>query len=120
MPGLPKRKVLAAVVKFMEAALMRVGNDEYARQIVLSDSRRCTTIMPKIRGSKVSFAFRGRAGDQHEFDVEDPHLAEIAAKCAGTAGAGLFQYVGVDGEVDIGSVDVNEYLRDISGQDFTG
>jgi DNA topoisomerase-1 len=118
--GLPRRKVLAAVVRFMEVTLMRVGNDEYAKN---NQSFGLTTLRDrhaKIRGKKVHFEFRGKSGIEHEFDVEDPRLAEIARKCQDLPGQELFQYLGEDGKVcDVGSTDVNDYLREISGEDFT-
>src|SRR5581483_7081580 len=120
LPGLPREKVLAAVIKVMEKTLIRVGNDEYARQ---NDSFGLTTLRDKhadIRGSHVSFHFRGKSGKQHEIDFNDARLARIVQKCQDLPGYELFQYVNGDGQVkDIGSADVNQYLRDISGEDFT-
>ena len=120
LPGLPKRKVLAAVVSFMELTLMRVGNDEYAKN---NHSYGLTTLQDrhaKISRGKVHLEFRGKSGVEHEFDVKDPQLAQIAKRCQDLPGQELFQYLDEDGKVcDIGSLDVNEYLREITGQDFT-
>ena len=120
-PGLPREKVLAAVVKIMEKTLIRVGNEEYARD---NDSYGLTTLQDRharINGSKVKFEFRGKSGIAHEIDLSDPRLARIVEKCQDLPGEDLFQYVDDEGQTrDIGSADVNEYLREISGgEDFS-
>jgi DNA topoisomerase-1 len=118
--GLPREKVLAAVVKIMEKTLIRVGNDEYAKQ---NESFGLTTLRDKhakIRGAKVVFDFKGKSGIKHEIDFQDKRLAEIVEKCQDLPGYELFQYLDESGQVkDIGSSDVNEYIREITGQDFT-
>jgi DNA topoisomerase-1 len=118
--GLPREKVLAAVVKLLETTLIRVGNDEYAKS---NGSFGLTTMRDRhahVRGAKVSFEFRGKSGVEHEIDLEDPRLARIVRQCQDLPGQELFQYVADEGEIrDIGSSDVNDYLREISGQDFT-
>ena len=120
LPGLPQEKVLAAVVKFMETTLIRVGNDEYAKN---NHSYGLTTLQDKhakISRGKVHFEFRGKSGVRHEYDVEDPRLAHIAKQCQDLPGQELFQYLDVNSQVcDIGSTDVNDYLHEITGQDFT-
>ena len=118
--GLPREKVLAAVVRFMEATLIRVGNDEYARN---NNSFGLTTLRDrhaKISKRKVRLEFRGKSGIDHEFEVEDERLAMIAQKCQDLPGQELFQYLDDRGVVrDVGSADVNDYLRQITGRDFT-
>jgi DNA topoisomerase-1 len=118
--GLPREKVLAAVVKLLETTLIRVGNDEYAKN---NGSFGLTTMRDRhahVRGAKVSFEFRGKSGIEHEIDLEDPRLARIVRQCQELPGQELFQYVAEEGDIrDIGSSDVNDYLREISGQDFT-
>jgi DNA topoisomerase-1 len=118
--GLPREKVLAAIVKLLETTLIRVGNDEYAKS---NGSFGLTTIRDrhaKIRGAKVRFEFRGKSGIEHEIDLEDPRLARIVRQCQDLPGQELFQYVDDKGDVrDIGPADVNEYLREIGGQEFT-
>jgi DNA topoisomerase-1 len=120
LSGLPREKVLAAVVRFMEATLIRVGNDEYAKN---NNSFGLTTLRDRharIARGKVRLEFRGKSGVEHEFEVEDPRLAQIAKQCQDLPGQDLFQYVNESGEVsDVGSSDVNDYLREISGSDFT-
>jgi DNA topoisomerase-1 len=118
--GLPREKVLAATVKLLETTLIRVGNEEYARD---NDSFGLTTMQDEhvaIRGATIRFDFRGKHGIEHEIDLKDRRLAEIVHACRELPGHELFQYVDETGEVrDVGSGDVNDYLRQISGEDFT-
>jgi DNA topoisomerase-1 len=118
--GLPREKVLAAAVKLLETTLIRVGNDEYARD---NHSFGLTTMHDehvKIRGATIRFDFRGKHGIEHEIDLKDRRLAAIVHACRDLPGQELFQYLDETGEVrDVGSGDVNDYLREISGQDFT-
>jgi DNA topoisomerase-1 len=120
LPGLPKQKVLAAVVLVMEKTLIRVGNDEYAKQ---NGSYGLTTLQDRhatVAGGKVRFSFRGKSGVEHDIDLADAALADIVRQCRELPGQELFQYVNDKGVVrDIGSGDVNNYLRAITGQDFT-
>ncbi|HEY7590600.1 MAG TPA: hypothetical protein VH723_06375 [Candidatus Limnocylindrales bacterium] len=119
-PGLPREKVLAAVVRLLELTLIRVGNDEYAR---LNQSFGLTTLRDRharIEGSRVRFRFRGKGGLQHEVGLRDRRLATVIKRCQELPGQELFQYVDDDGEVrDVASDDVNDYLRDIAGSDFS-
>jgi DNA topoisomerase-1 len=118
--GLPRDKVLAAVVRLLELTLIRVGNDEYAR---LNRSFGLTTLRDRhatVRGESVRFRFRGKSGQQHEVGVRDRRLATIVRRCQELPGQELFQYVDTDGQVhDVTSDDVNTYLRDASGEDVT-
>ncbi len=119
-PGLPREKVLAAVVQLMEKTLIRVGNDEYART---NDSYGLTTLRDKhakVRSNGVHFQFRGKSGVPHTIKLDDPRLAKVVRDCQDLPGYELLQYVDEDGVVhDIGSADVNEYLREIAGDAFT-
>ena len=118
--GLPREKVLAAVVKLLETTLIRVGNEEYARD---NDSFGLTTMLDehvKFRGPAIRFDFRGKHGIEHEIDLEDRVLARIVHACRDLPGQELFQYLDEGGAVrDVGSGDVNDYLRSITGEDFT-
>ena len=118
--GLPREKVLAAAVKLLETTLIRVGNDEYARD---NHSFGLTTMHDehvKIRGATIRFDFRGKHGIEHEIDLKDRRLAAIVHACRELPGHELFQYLDEKGEVrDVGSGDVNDYLRQIAGDDFT-
>jgi DNA topoisomerase-1 len=118
--GLPKAKVLAAVVQLLEKTLIRVGNEEYAREnrsIGLTTMRDQHT---RINGSSVRFEFRGKSGVQHAVDLRDARLARIVRACRDLPGYELFQYVDEEGRREvIDSADVNAYVREISGDDFT-
>jgi DNA topoisomerase I len=115
-----REKVLAAVVKLLETTLIRVGNDEYAKS---NRSYGLTTMQDghaQVNGSKIRFEFRGKSGKDFEIHMRDPRLARIVEACQDLPGQELFQYVDDEGNVrDIGSDDVNAYLREISGQEFT-
>lgn len=120
LPGLPRDKVLATVVRLLETTLIRVGNDQYADS---NESYGLTTMqnrhVKRIRGG-IHFRFKGKSGVSHAIELRDPKLAKIVLQCQDLPGAELLQYVEEDGSVrDIGSSDVNAYLREITGQDFT-
>ena len=118
--GLCREKVLATVVRLLEISLIRVGNDEYARD---NKSYGLTTMKNRhatVRGAKIKFQFRGKSGKEHVVEVEDRRIARIVRACQDLPGQELFQYVDDEGQKhDVGSGDVNDYLRKISGRDFT-
>ena len=120
LPGLPREKVLATIVYLLQATMMRIGNEEYART---NKSFGLTTLRNrhvKVDGSAVEFRFRGKSGVFHEITVADRRLARIIARMRDLPGQDLFQYVDHDGERHaIGSVDVNDYLREITGEEYT-
>ena len=120
LPGLPKNKVLAAIVSIMERTFIRVGNEEYARD---NNSFGLTTMRNKhveVKGGTVRFKFRGKSGVPHEMDLNDRRLARIVKKVQELPGQEIFGYVDEEGVAqDIKSQDVNEYLREITGEDFT-
>jgi DNA topoisomerase-1 len=120
LPGLPRDKVLATIVRLLEATLIRVGNEEYARE---NGSFGLTTIRGEhvdVAGSTVKFQFRGKSGKDWTIDLRDRRLAKIVQRCQDLPGQTLFQYRDDDGEYQtVDSDDVNEYLREITGQDFT-
>jgi DNA topoisomerase I len=119
-PGLSREKVLATIVRLIDLTFIRVGNDEYARQ---NNSYGLTTMRDqhaKIRGERVEFSFRGKSGKFHAITVEDARLAKIVKNCQDIPGQELFQWIDADGKRhDVTSGDVNQYLREISGTDFT-
>lgn len=120
--GLGRRKVLAAMVRLLESTLIRVGNEEYARQnhsFGLSTMRdRHVRVRPQ-RG-EIQFRFRGKSGKHHEIDLRDPQLATIVKRAQDLPGQDLFQYLDDAGEPQrIRSEDVNEYLREIAGTDYS-
>ena len=118
--GYPKHKVLAAVVRLMDVAHIRVGNEEYARS---NHSFGLTTLRNrhvKVAGSQISFQFRGKSGQMHSINLEDRRLAEIVRRCRDLPGYHLFQYLEEDGtRVAVDSGMVNDYLREIAGADIT-
>jgi DNA topoisomerase-1 len=120
LPGLSRQKVLATVVRLLERTFIRIGNEEYARD---NKSFGLTTMKNrhvKVKGTQLRFRFRGKSGRQHEVEVTDPGIAKIVSKCQDLPGQDLFQYVSDEGEVkDVTSQDVNDYLREITGEDFT-
>ena len=118
--GLPREKVLAAVVGLLETTLIRVGNEEYARQ---NGSYGLTTLRAKhvrVDGGRVRFEFRGKGGKPHVVALTDRRLARVVRQCQDLPGHELFQYVDDDGQRQtIDSADVNAYLREIFGAEFT-
>jgi DNA topoisomerase-1 len=120
LPGLQRNKILATVVQLLERTFIRVGNEEYARD---NKSFGLTTMRDQhveVKGSKLRFRFRGKSGVHHDVDVTDRRIAKIIAKLQDLPGQELFQYIDEGGEVrDITSQDVNDYLREITDEDFT-
>jgi DNA topoisomerase-1 len=120
LAGLPRPKVLAAVVQLMQRTLIRIGNDEYAKT---NNSYGLTTLRDnhvRVNGSSVRFSFRGKSGVEHTVDVTDKRLASIIKRCRDLPGQELFQYIDEEGETrDVTSGDVNDYLRDVTGEEFT-
>lgn len=120
LPGLPKQKVLAAIIRLMELTRIRVGNEEYARS---NQSYGITTLQDEhvnVSGSKLQFHFRGKSGIEHDIQLTDKQLAKIVKRCQDLPGQDLFQYIDEHGEQQtIGSTDVNNYLREITNEDFT-
>jgi DNA topoisomerase-1 len=120
LSGLPQAKVLATVVRLLETTLIRVGNDEYARD---NRSYGLTTMHDrhvKVSGAKISFSFKGKSGRKHDIDIHDRRLATIVKRSQDLPGQELFAYEDEAGAPrDVTSQDVNTYLREISGQDFT-
>src|SRR5437763_7152829 len=119
-PDLTRRQVLATVVRLLDKTLIRVGNDEYARE---NNSFGLTTLRDrhvKINGAELRFSFRGKSGVPHEVAIADPRVARIVQQCKDLPGQELFQYLDADGKRQtISSDDVNEYLRASSGLEIT-
>jgi DNA topoisomerase-1 len=120
LPGLPREKVLATIVRLLETTLIRVGNEEYARA---NRSFGLTTLRDghaEINGSTVRFEYRGKSGVEHAAHIHDRRLARIIRRCQDLPGEELFQYVDERGERrKVGSDEVNEYLHEIAGDEFT-
>jgi len=120
LPGLPREKVLATIVRLLEVTMMRIGNEEYARTNKSFGLTTLRTRHVKVDGKEIDFNFRGKSGVFHTIHLEDRRLAKIIAKTRELPGQDLFQYIDEDGErhaVDSG--DVNDYLRTITGEDYT-
>jgi len=119
-PEQSRRQILAAVVRLLDKTLIRVGNDEYARE---NRSYGLTTLRMQhvqVNGSKLQFSFRGKSGVQHAISVADLRIARIVQRCQDLPGQELFQYLDDHGRRQtVTSDDVNGYLREISGRDIT-
>lgn len=120
LPGLPKRKVTAAVVQLLEKTLIRVGNEEYAQE---NKHYGLTTMRHKhvaIEGSVIHFDFTGKSGVDHEIDLRDARLAEVVKQCQELPGQELFQYIDHNGQhQSVTSHDVNDYVHEVAGEAFT-
>ena len=120
LPGVVREKVLATVVRLLDTTLIRVGNPEYARQ---NRSYGLTTMRnhhARVCGSKIQFSFRGKSGKQHLISLNDARLARILRHCQELPGQELFGYLDATGNPqDIGSKDVNDYLRQAAGEEFS-
>jgi DNA topoisomerase I len=118
--GLPRHKVLAAVVRLLETTLIRIGNEEYAKQ---NNSFGLSTMRDKhvkIDKGTLHFEFRGKSGKRHDIDLHDPRLAGIVREAQELPGQDLFQYLDENGQPQkITSDDVNTYLREIAGEEFS-
>jgi DNA topoisomerase I len=118
--GLPREKVLATVVHLLETTLIRVGNDDYARQ---NESYGLTTLRNKhvkVEGTQLRFQFKGKSGKMWKLQIKDRRVAKIVKGCQDLPGQELFAYVDDEGQPrDVTSADVNAYLREITGSDIT-
>jgi DNA topoisomerase-1 len=120
LPGTQRERVLATLVRLLETSHIRVGNDEYART---NGSYGLTTLQDKhaeVHGETIHFEFEGKSGKEHVVEVKNPRLAKVVKRCRDLPGPDLFQYVDAAGKRRrIHSSDVNHYLHEITGQDFT-
>lgn len=118
--GLPRRKVLATVVRLLETTFIRAGNEEYARA---NGSFGLTTLQDRhvqIHAADVDFHFRGKSGVYHRISIHDPAIARTVRRCRDLPGHELFQYLDEDGApATLDSADVNGYIRELAGRDFT-
>ena len=118
--GLPREKVLATVVQLLERTFIRIGNEEYAKE---NKSFGLTTLRNRhvdVTATKLKFSFRGKSGKEHEVDVTDRRLAKIICQLQELPGQEIFQYLNENNERrKVNSDDVNEYLREITGEEFT-
>jgi DNA topoisomerase-1 len=119
-PDLARRQLLATVVRLLDRTLIRVGNDEYARE---NKSFGLTTLRRRhvrVEGSLLKFSFRGKSGVEHTISLSDLRLARIVQRCRDLPGQDMFQYLDArKRRQSVSSDDVNEYLRELSGRDIT-
>ncbi|HJV61721.1 MAG TPA: DNA topoisomerase IB [Albitalea sp.] len=117
-PG--RASVLAALVRLLDTTLVRIGNDEYART---NKSYGLTTLRNRhadVRGDTLRLRFKGKHGIVHDVSLDDPRIARLVRRCQAMPGQELFEYEDADGTIrGVGSADVNEYLREAGGADFT-
>jgi DNA topoisomerase-1 len=120
LPGMPRNKVLATLVRLLETTHIRVGNEEYQRT---NHSFGLTTLRNRhveVRGRTLRFEFRGKGGKLHNIAIEDPRVARIVRQCQDIPGQHLFQYLDSEGRRhSVTSSHLNEYLHDIAGEEFT-
>ncbi len=120
LSGLPREKVIAAVVKIMIMTQTRIGNALYAEE---NDSYGLTTLLndhARVKGSKVKLSFKGKSGIDHDISFVDKKLSTIISRCQHLPGEELFCFVNDEGEtVDINSSHVNDYLKSVTGKEFT-
>ena len=119
-PGLGRSRVVAAVVRLLDLTLIRVGNQKYARA---NQSYGLTTLRNRhieVSGDDIRFQFRGKSGIDHDVRLSDRRVARIVRRCLEIPGQELFQWLDADGtRHQIGSADVNQYLKDLVAEDFT-
>jgi len=120
LAGLPRRKVLAALVRLLETSLIRVGNEEYSRS---NGSFGLTTLKNdhvRVRGERLRFLFSGKSGKFHNIQLDDARLARIVRRCQELPGQALFQFLDDDGAAqNVDSGDVNAYIRELTAADFS-
>src|SRR3954469_654497 len=120
LAGLPRQKVLATVARLLETTFIRVGNDEYARENASFGLTTLRARQVRVRGSRLQFRFRGKSGVEHSIDLTDRRLAAIVRRMQDLPGEELFQYVDGEGETrTVASDDVNRYLKESAGEEFT-
>jgi len=120
LPGLPREKVLATLVRLLETTFIRIGNEAYARE---NNSFGLTTLRRRhvdINGSRLTFKFKGKSGVEHTINLTDRRLARIVKTCRDIPGYELFEYLDDEGNAhSVDSTSVNDYLREISTENFT-
>jgi DNA topoisomerase-1 len=118
--GLPREKVLATVVHLLETTLIRVGNDDYAKENKSYGLTTLRNLHVKVDGSELRFQFKGKSGKTWRLQLKDKRIARIVRACQELPGQRLFQYKDEDGEIrEVTSADVNAYLKESTGRDIT-
>jgi len=119
LEGLPRAKVIAAVVRLLETTFIRVGNESYARD---NGSYGLTTLRNRhvrVNGANIQFQFRGKSGKAHAIELNDPQLARIVRRCRELPGQELFQYEEAGTQRSVGSADINAYLQEVTGSEYS-
>ena len=119
LEGLPRAKVIAAMVRLLEITFIRVGNEEYLRD---NGSYGLTTLRNRhvrINGAQIQFQFRGKSGKAHAIKLDDAQLAAIVRRCRDLPGQELFQYEADGTRHSVGSDDINAYLQEVTGSDYS-
>ena len=120
LEGMPRDKVLATVVRLLDTTLIRVGSEEYARDNQLVRTHDLAQETSEDKAGTLRFQFRGKSGIEHDVSVSDPRIARIIRRCMDLPGQDLFQYLDANGaRHTVSSSDINDYLREITGADFT-
>ncbi len=118
--GMPREKILATIVRLLETTLIRIGNEQYAKENQHYGLTTLQTEHVEVSGSTLHFHFVGKSGKEHTIDLRDKKLASIVAKLHHLPGQEVFQYISEDGTLhSIDSADVNAYLHEIAGDEFT-
>lgn len=117
--GLNRRKIMALVVQLLEKSCIRIGNDEYAKHNGSFGLATMRDHHADVKGAAIRFRFKGKSGKSHDVTIVDAALARLVKRCKGLPGHQLFQYMDAQQVRDIASKDVNAYLRDAMGADFT-
>ena len=117
--GVTRQRVLAALLRLLDRTRIRVGNEEYARSNHSFGLSTLRTRHVSVRGAAIRFAFRGKSGRMHEVEVEDPRVARTLRRCRELPGQLLFQYLDGGEPRKLTSSDINDYLRDAMGEEFT-
>jgi DNA topoisomerase-1 len=118
-PGLPRRKVQAAMVRLLDRTYVRVGDERYRRDNGSFGLTTLRTRHVKVRGDRIRLRFRGKSGKEHDLSLADRRLARVVRRCLDLPGYELFRYVENDESRPLCATDVNEYLQEIAGADYT-
>ena len=118
--GMPREKILATIVRLLETTLIRIGNEQYAKENAHYGLTTLQEEHVEVTGSTLHFHFVGKSGKEHAIDLKDKKLASIVAKLHHLPGQEVFQYADADGALhSIDSADVNAYLHETAGNEFT-
>ncbi len=119
-PGMPREKILATIVRLLETTLIRIGNVQYAKENAHYGLTTLQTDHVEVEGATLHFHFVGKSGKEHSIDLRDKKLASIVARLHDLPGQEIFQYADAEGNLhSVGSEDVNAYLHEVAGDEFT-